>query len=206
MLSTMGILLPTVLHQSGEDSSTSDNGFSRATSIVLFLIYFVFLYFQLKTHKYLYEETDEGESDETENVEMKSGIVHQHTANKDLEVGLLNNSLMSESDSIISNPVNSAAIPSKPTVNTTSSSSSSAIVKEGQTEAEDDDEEEDELGYTYALVWLAIITVFIAFLSDAISSSIQDAASSAGISGIFLAAIVLPIVGNAAEHAGAVMF
>lgn len=47
MLSTMGILLPTVLHQSGEDSQESDNGFSRATSIVLFLIYFVFLYFQV---------------------------------------------------------------------------------------------------------------------------------------------------------------
>ena len=48
MLSTMGILLPTVLHGSGFDSKLSDLGFSRAVSIVLFIIYFVFLYFQVR--------------------------------------------------------------------------------------------------------------------------------------------------------------
>jgi len=56
------------------------------------------------------------------------------------------------------------------------------------------------------LIWLGIITVFIAILSDAISASIQDAASSLGMSKVFIAAILLPMVGNAAEHAGAVMF
>ena len=69
-----------------------------------------------------------------------------------------------------------------------------------------DDEEEDILGFKYALVWLTAITILIAFLSDALSSTIENAASGAGISGVFLSAIVLPIVGNAAEHAGAVMF
>ena len=73
-------------------------------------------------------------------------------------------------------------------------------------DGEDDEEEEDLLGFSWALFWLGVITVFISILSDAISGTIQDAADSAGISGIFIAAIVLPIVGNAAEHAGAVMF
>lgn len=71
---------------------------------------------------------------------------------------------------------------------------------------DDDDEEEDILGFRNGIIWLAIITFFIAILSDALSSSIQDAANSANISAVFVAAIVLPIVGNAAEHAGAVMF
>jgi calcium/proton exchanger cax len=70
----------------------------------------------------------------------------------------------------------------------------------------DDEEEEDLLGFTNAIIWLGIITVFIAILSDAISASIEDAAGSMGISSVFIAAIILPIVGNAAEHAGAVMF
>lgn len=67
---------------------------------------------------------------------------------------------------------------------------------------EEDDEEEDVLGFYNALFWLAAITVLIAFLSEAISETIQNAANDAGISGIFIAAILLPIVGNAAEHAG----
>ena len=69
-----------------------------------------------------------------------------------------------------------------------------------------DDEDEDVLGFYNALIWLGVFTAFIAILSDAISASIDSAGSSAGISGTFLAAIVLPIVGNAAEHAGAVVF
>jgi len=73
-------------------------------------------------------------------------------------------------------------------------------------EEDDDDEDEDLLGFHNSLIWLAIITVFIAILSDAISASIEDAAGSMGISKVFIAAILLPIVGNAAEHAGAVIF
>ena len=72
--------------------------------------------------------------------------------------------------------------------------------------ADEEEEDEDLLGFRNSLIWLGIITVFIAVLSDAISASIQDAASSLGMSKVFIAAILLPIVGNAAEHAGAVMF
>ena len=74
------------------------------------------------------------------------------------------------------------------------------------TTADDDDEEEDVLGLRNALIWLTISTVFIAILSDAISATIEAAASDMGMSKVFIAAILLPIVGNAAEHAGAVMF
>lgn len=70
---------------------------------------------------------------------------------------------------------------------------------------DDDEEEEDLLGFWNALIWLAAITALIAVLSDAISDSIQNAADEAGISGVFIAAILLPIVGNAAEHAGRII-
>jgi Ca2+:H+ antiporter len=39
-----------------------------------------------------------------------------------------------------------------------------------------------------------------------LSSTIENACQSIGLSSIFVAAILLPIVGNAAEHASAVMF
>ncbi len=70
----------------------------------------------------------------------------------------------------------------------------------------DEEEDEDQLGFWNAIIWLSAITAFIAVLSEALSDSIQDAANSIGISAVFISAIILPIVGNAAEHAGAIMF
>jgi len=78
--------------------------------------------------------------------------------------------------------------------------------EEAKVTEEKEDDDDDELGFRNALIWLAIATALIALLSEALSASIQKAADSAGVSGVFIAAIVLPIVGNAAEHAGAVMF
>ncbi len=71
---------------------------------------------------------------------------------------------------------------------------------------DNDNEEEDLLGFNYAILWLIILAGFIALVSEFLTSSIEDAADGAGISRVFLATIILPIVGNAAEHFGAVLF
>lgn len=70
----------------------------------------------------------------------------------------------------------------------------------------DNDVEEDLLGFNYAVLWLIIVAGFIALVSEFLTSSIEDAADGAGISRVFLATVILPIVGNAAEHFGAVLF
>jgi len=49
MLATMGILFPTILSNTFQESRLGEMGFSRATSVILFLLYFAFLYFQV-TH------------------------------------------------------------------------------------------------------------------------------------------------------------
>ena len=71
---------------------------------------------------------------------------------------------------------------------------------------DNDSEEEDLLGFNYAILWLIIVAGFIALVSEFLTSSIEDAADGAGISRVFLATVILPIVGNAAEHFGAVLF
>jgi Ca2+:H+ antiporter len=48
MLATMGILFPTILSNTNEESTLGELGFSRATSLILFLLYFAFLYFQVR--------------------------------------------------------------------------------------------------------------------------------------------------------------
>ena len=76
----------------------------------------------------------------------------------------------------------------------------------GDDNDDNDGEEEDLLGFNYAILWLIILAGFIALVSEFLTSSIEDAADGAGISRVFLATIILPIVGNAAEHFGAVLF
>ncbi|KAI3906611.1 hypothetical protein MKW98_009519 [Papaver atlanticum] len=76
-------------------------------------------------------------------------------------------------------------------------------------EGDDDDlssEEEAVIGSWSAFIWLAGMTVVIAFLSEFVVGTIEDASESWGISVSFISIILLPIVGNAAEHAGAVIF
>ena len=76
---------------------------------------------------------------------------------------------------------------------------------EDEAEADDDDEEA-VLGVWGAILWLAVITVFIAFLSEYMVDAIEGAAHEVGVPDLFLGTIIIPIVGNAAEHAAAIIF
>ncbi|GAB4824524.1 Vacuolar cation/proton exchanger 3 [Ancistrocladus abbreviatus] len=68
------------------------------------------------------------------------------------------------------------------------------------------DEERPVIGLWSAFSWLVGMTIAIALLSEYVVGTIEAASSSWGISVGFLSIILLPIVGNAAEHAGAVIF
>ncbi|GMI96441.1 RARE COLD INDUCIBLE 4, cation exchanger 1 [Hibiscus trionum] len=81
---------------------------------------------------------------------------------------------------------------------------------EAQEEAEDNDdgvsEEEPVIGFWSGFAWLVGMTVVISLLSEYVVETIEDASDSWGISVSFISIILLPIVGNAAEHAGAIIF
>ena len=73
---------------------------------------------------------------------------------------------------------------------------------------EDEDEEETPpvLGLWGAVGWALVITALIAILSELIVDSIESAASDLGIPIMFVSTIILPVVGNAAEHTSAIIF
>ncbi|XP_006655659.1 vacuolar cation/proton exchanger 1b-like [Oryza brachyantha] len=80
-------------------------------------------------------------------------------------------------------------------------------------EVEDDDDDsvtisQDEpvLGFSSAMIWLALMTLVTALLSEYVVTTIEAASQSWELSVSFISIILLPIVGNAAEHAGAVIF
>ncbi|XVF55097.1 hypothetical protein PTKIN_Ptkin06aG0009000 [Pterospermum kingtungense] len=82
---------------------------------------------------------------------------------------------------------------------------------EAQEESEDDDqdgasEEAPIIGFWSGFIWLVGMTAIISLLSEYVVETIEDASDSWGISVSFISIILLPIVGNAAEHAGAIIF
>jgi len=99
---------------------------SRGTSIVMLIIYGLFLFFQLKTHSKLYADTGEEE------------------------------------------------------------------------------EEEKHMTWPIALLMLAVITLLVAVCSEYLVDSIEGITIAWGISETFAGMVLLPIVGNAAEHLTAV--
>jgi Ca2+:H+ antiporter len=68
------------------------------------------------------------------------------------------------------------------------------------------DQEEAVIGFASGLFWLVFKTVLIAFLSEFVVGTIEPTSQSWGLSVSFISIILLPIVGNAAEHAGAIIF
>ncbi len=71
---------------------------------------------------------------------------------------------------------------------------------------EDEEEEERLLSLWGCFIWLAVITVLISVLSDMIMKCIKEASVELSIPMPFLTTIIVPIVGNAAEHASAIIF
>ncbi|GAV66621.1 LOW QUALITY PROTEIN: Na_Ca_ex domain-containing protein, partial [Cephalotus follicularis] len=70
---------------------------------------------------------------------------------------------------------------------------------------EEEDEEKSTIGFWSAFSLVAM-TAIIALLSEFVVSTIEAASDSWGISVSFISIILLPIVGNAAEHAGSLIF
>ncbi|KJZ78458.1 Vacuolar calcium ion transporter [Hirsutella minnesotensis 3608] len=79
---------------------------------------------------------------------------------------------------------------------------------DAESQATDDEEEEAEepcMGAIAAASVLVIVTVLVSICADYLVGSIDDIVESAHISKAFIGLILIPIVGNAAEHVTAVV-
>jgi len=70
---------------------------------------------------------------------------------------------------------------------------------------DDDDEEEPILSLSASLAWLVIATIILAYLSELLSASVEMAAVQLGLNKAFVGFVIIPIIGNAAEHSTAVV-
>ena len=78
------------------------------------------------------------------------------------------------------------------------------LVWGSEAKVEDDEIDVPQLTIWGALVTLAISTTLIAFCSEFMVDSISEVTASGSVSTTFVGLILLPIVGNASEHATAV--
>ncbi|KAE8098919.1 hypothetical protein FH972_016946 [Carpinus fangiana] len=69
-----------------------------------------------------------------------------------------------------------------------------------------DDDEAPEISKWESITWLLIMTVWLSVLSEYLVNAIEGASVAWNIPIAFISVILLPIVGNAAEHASAIMF
>ncbi|KAJ0774080.1 putative calcium/proton exchanger, sodium/calcium exchanger membrane region [Helianthus annuus] len=72
--------------------------------------------------------------------------------------------------------------------------------------ASSDNEESADITKWESIIWLGVLTLFISILSDYLVNAIEGASVAMDVPVAFISVILLPIVGNAAEHASAIMF
>lgn len=78
--------------------------------------------------------------------------------------------------------------------------------EERNSEEDASEDEAPEISQWEAISWLAILTLWISVLSGYLVDAIQGTSDSLNMPVAFISVVLPPIVGNAAEHASAIMF
>lgn len=178
-LSVSSLLIPAAYNAGYPHEFPHVLAVSRGTSIVLLVVYILYLLFQLRTHSDYFEAQNEQTArDPFED----SSILETAMGNNDMSY----TQLQSEQ------PMFS---PTSGTTSGTSMSASAAAARRAAT----------QLSTLESLALIAVVTVIVAFCADFLVDSIDSIVSTTGISKTFIGIILIPIVGNAAEHSTAVI-
>ncbi|CAG9990976.1 unnamed protein product [Clonostachys byssicola] len=177
-LAIAAVIIPTVFDYTTDNPVKDIAGLSRGTSVILLVVYSAYLLFQLKTHKTVFsEESQKVAAKPWTRSSLDEGAVGRGIA--------LPGALMSGGVS--------------------DGNEHSAIFKQAGSDGEEEEEEEEpQLHFFVALGTLVISTVIIALCADYMVDSIDSVTENSSLKKEFVGLILLPIVGNAAEHATAV--
>lgn len=177
-LAVAAVIVPTVFDAASITPPKDVAQLSRGTSLILLFVYAAYLLFQLKTHHAVFSE----ESQKVAAKPFRSG----HLGKAAVRQGL------------VKPGVGLAAISDQE-----HNKRMSKMLQESP-DGEEDEGEEPQLHFFVALGLLAGSTIVIAFCAEFLVDSIDYVTTQGNISKEFLGLILLPIVGNAAEHATAV--
>lgn len=157
---------------------------SRGTAILLLVVYACYLFFQLKTHASMYNAP-------SQKVEKRSKKVDEGSAIKNIaKMGAI-----------------STSVGGTATTGGTDGMAANGDLEDRQPPIMQEPEEEREipqLSKWTALFTLAASTALVAICAEFMVDSIDAITAGGAVSRTFVGLILLPIVGNAAEHATAV--
>jgi Ca2+:H+ antiporter len=192
-LSSVAILLPallyfTVIVQVESGSSALDVASKRAgadilkishgAAVLLLTTYGCYLIFQLLSHPYVYDDSN--------NPEVAHSLKYG-------ERRMSSSTLSAPSPGVEVTPCLARATPIGPD-----------SLEEGSIARYDEEVEKPNINLFACILLLAGVTAFVAITSEYLVDSIDGMSTKAHINKEFIGLILLPIVGNAAEHATAV--
>lgn len=186
-LAVAAVIVPTVFDQSTNNPQSDIAKLSRGTAVILLVVYGAYLFFQLKTHSKVFAEESEKVAAKPfkrsrGNPELREGAIAQGFVAPGVMGGHGLISRLSENEKM-----------------------RERLTTPPQKEDEDEDEgEEPQLHFIVAVATLAISTVIIALCAEYMVDGISAVTAGGTVSAEFVGLILLPIVGNAAEHATAV--
>jgi Ca2+:H+ antiporter len=175
-LAVASTIVPTVFdHNDGTTNDVHVAAISRGTAVILLIVYASYLFFQLKTHHQMFSEESQKVPAKPYRKAIKPGAIGQAMVNP---AGMLANGVSDQEE------LRKIMMNLHP--------------------KEEEEEEDPQLHFWVAIGTLAASTVVIALCAEFMVDAIDAVTKEGGLSEEFVGLILLPIVGNAAEHATAV--
>ncbi|KAI0783564.1 Sodium/calcium exchanger protein-domain-containing protein [Abortiporus biennis] len=223
-VAVIAVLLPAAFHFVAGSVIADDTegkeilSLSHGAAIILLWIYGSYLVFQLFSHTSLYAEGDDNEdiikskryavkpkkegspTTETSSQKFLNKLGFSHAQNKPEDVPLTDASVCA-SPKLIGSP--EMVSPSGSASNLNLNRDVEAQ-DDTESKAEEEGEEQPQMSVLLTLVVLVVVTVLVAVTAEFLVDSINGMVAAGGISKEFVGMILLPIVGNAAEHVTAV--
>ncbi|KZT41251.1 calcium/proton exchanger [Sistotremastrum suecicum HHB10207 ss-3] len=233
VVSVIALLLPAAFHSAVEsantdnsapDVSAADEGsdilkFSRGVAIILLITYGAYLFFQLYSHAHLYDDNFTGNFQSTKYPEKKKSKETMASVGHPKEKADLTTATTTATapSTTLSRSSAASTAPASPNgdahadehansddqANTSASATNGDLEKKGELKSEDA-EEEPQLDVWICIGLLIAVTVLVAVTADFLVDSITPLTEHSHISQEWVGLILLPIVGNAAEHVTAV--
>jgi len=192
-ISVIALLLPAAFHMAVQPAVTSPDkvilapdlekkdilAVSHGVALILLFIYGSYLFFQLFSHKNLYDDKHPNVQKSVKYVPRNSGSDKEQRPGSD-------------------QPTAEGA------VTVIRSRGGVSDPEAARIEGEEEEEEQPQMSVQMTIAMLVVVTVLVAVTAEWLVDSIDGLTDSGAISKEFVGLILLPIVGNAAEHVTAV--